>query len=54
MADRPSPTVELNESTITAIVRRVYDSVQSVSEERPSPGTRTTTNNASVEDEMSQ
>jgi hypothetical protein len=46
--------VELNESTITAIVRRVYDSVQSVSEERPSPGTRATINNASVEDEMSQ
>ena len=54
MADRPSPTVELNESTITAIVRRVYDSVQSVSEERPSPGTRATINNSSVEDEMSQ
>ncbi|XP_028409247.1 uncharacterized protein LOC114531834 [Dendronephthya gigantea] len=45
-------TVELNESTLTEIVRRVYDSVQSVSEERPSPENRST--NASVEDELAQ
>ena len=65
MAGRPSPSteppqrsrnsdhaVELNESTLTEIVRRVYDSVQSISEERPNPVTRST--NASVEEEMAQ
>ena len=51
-------TAELNESTITAIVRRVYsllNEVQPVSEARTTPnlGVRTNTSN-SVEEEMSQ
>ena len=51
-------TAEFNESTITAIVRRVYSSlneVQPASEARATPnlGVRTNTSN-SVEEEMSQ
>ena len=48
MADRPSTSrtngsgLLLNESTITTIVRRIYDSVQSISEERPPSDTRST------------
>ena len=58
MADRPSTSrtngsgLLLNESTITTIVRRIYDSVQSISEERPLSDTRST--NASIEQEVSQ
>ena len=60
MADRPSTSqtnvndLMLNESTITTIVRRIYDSVQSMSEEKPSSETRSLSENASVEQEMSQ
>ena len=58
MADRPSTLqtngsdLLLNESTITTIVRRIYNSVQSISEERPPSDTCST--NASIEQEVSQ
>ena len=58
MADRTSTSrtngsdLLLNESTITTIVRRIYNSVQSISEEKPPPDTRST--NASIEQEVSQ
>ena len=51
-SDNSDIAVELNESTLTEIVRRVYHSVQSVSEERPNPGNLSA--NASVEEEMAQ
>ena len=58
MADRTSTSrtngsdLLLNESTITTIVRRIYNSVQSISEEKPPSDTRST--NASIEQEVSQ
>ncbi len=51
-SDNLDNAVELNESTLTEIVRRVYHSVQSVNEERPNPGNLSA--NASVEEEMAQ
>ena len=43
-------SIELNESTLTSIVRRVYDSMQSTSEPRGDPGNLCT----SVEGEIDE